>query len=45
MRHQRLRVKTLLEGDSNIKFFHLVANRKHREQHIFILEQEDRKVL
>ena len=34
-------MKTLLQGDDNTRFFHLVANGKHRKQHIFILEQED----
>jgi mannosylglycoprotein endo-beta-mannosidase len=29
---ERAKVKTLLEGDANTKFFHLVANGKHRKQ-------------
>ena len=33
-------MKTLLQGDDNTRFFHLVANGKHRKQHIFRLEQE-----
>lgn len=40
-RYERAKVKTLLEGDNNSKFFHLVANGKHRKQCIFKLEQED----
>jgi mannosylglycoprotein endo-beta-mannosidase len=29
--YERAKVKTLLEGDANTRFFHLVANGKHRE--------------
>ena len=29
--YERAKVKTLLEGDDNTRFFHLVANRKHRK--------------
>ena len=36
----RAKVKTLLEGDDNTKFFHLVANGKHRKQHIYKLEND-----
>jgi hypothetical protein len=32
--YERAKVKTLLEGDANTRFFHLVANGKHRKQHI-----------
>ena len=39
--YERAKVKTLLQGDDNTRFFHLVANGKHRKQHIFRLEQED----
>jgi len=39
--YKRAKVKTLLQGDNNTHFFHLVANGKHRKQHIFRLEQED----
>jgi uncharacterized protein (DUF608 family) len=38
---QRAKVKHLLEGDDNTKYFHLVANGKHRRQWIFSLEDED----
>jgi mannosylglycoprotein endo-beta-mannosidase len=37
---ERAKVKTLLEGDANTKFFHLVANGKHRKQHIYRLEDD-----
>jgi mannosylglycoprotein endo-beta-mannosidase len=36
--YERAKVKTLLEGDDNTRFFHLVANGKHRKQHISKLE-------
>jgi len=39
--YERAKVKTLLQGDNNTHFFHLVANGKHRKHHIFRLEQED----
>ena len=29
--YERAKVKTLLEGDDNTRFFHLVANGKHRK--------------
>jgi mannosylglycoprotein endo-beta-mannosidase len=38
--YERAKVKTLLEGDANTRFFHLVANGKHRKQHIYRLEDE-----
>lgn len=39
--YERAKVKTLLEGNNNTRFFHLVANGRHRKQRIFKLEQED----
>ena len=39
--YERAKVKSLLQGDDNTRFFHLVANGKHRKQHIFRIEQED----
>ena len=36
----RAKVKTLLEGGDNTKFFHLVANGKHRKQYIYKLEND-----
>ena len=38
--YERAKVKTLLEGDANTRFFHLVANGKHRKQHIYKLEND-----
>jgi hypothetical protein len=39
--YERAKVKTLLEGDANARFFHLVANGKHRKQHIYRLEDDN----
>lgn len=39
--YQRAKVKNLLEGDVNMKYFHLVANGKHRKMRIFQLDQEE----
>ena len=39
--YQRAKVKNLLEGDANTKYFQLVANGKHRKTRIFRLEQEE----
>jgi hypothetical protein len=39
--YERGKVKTLLEGDANARFFHLVANGKHRKQHIYRLEDDN----
>ena len=36
--YQRAKVKDLLEGDANTKYFQLVASGKHRKTHIFQLE-------
>ena len=41
MVRERAKTKDVLESDDNTQYFHLVANRKHRKQHIFKLEQED----
>jgi mannosylglycoprotein endo-beta-mannosidase len=38
--YERAKVKTLLEGDANTRFFHLVANGRHHKQHIFKLEDD-----
>jgi len=38
---QRAKVRNLLEGDANTKYFQLVANGKHRKTRIFQLEQEE----
>ena len=39
--YERAKMNTLLQGDDNTQFFHLVANGKHRKQHIYQLERED----
>jgi hypothetical protein len=42
IRHfQRAKVKHLLEGDDNTKYFHLVANGRHQRQRIYSLENDD----
>ena len=33
--YQRAKVKHLLEGDANTKYYHLLANGRHRKTHIF----------
>jgi hypothetical protein len=38
--YERAKVKTLLERDANTRFFHLVANGKHRKQQILKLEDD-----
>jgi hypothetical protein len=40
--YQRAKVKELLEGDSNTKYFHMVANGKHRKNRIFQMHNGDR---
>jgi hypothetical protein len=35
--YQRAKVKHLLEGDANTKYYHLLANGRHRKTHIFQL--------
>jgi hypothetical protein len=40
--YQRSKSNKLLQGDSNTKYFHLVANGKRRKSHIFQLEDGDR---
>jgi hypothetical protein len=40
--YQRAKVKELLEGDSNTKYFHMVANGKHRKNRIFQMHNSDR---
>jgi hypothetical protein len=36
----KVKVKDLLEGDSNTKYFHLIANDKYRKSRIFRLQHE-----
>ena len=38
---QRAKVKHIQEGGNNTKYFHLIANGKHRKKKIFQLEQEE----
>jgi hypothetical protein len=40
--YQRAKVKDLLEGDSNTKYFQLIASGKYRKTRIFQLQHEDR---
>ena len=43
--YERAKVKTLLEGDDNTRFFHLVAKGKHRKQYIYKLENDQGVVI
>ena len=38
---QRAKVKHVREGGNNTKYFHLIANGKHRQKRIFQLEQDE----
>jgi hypothetical protein len=38
---QRAKVKHIQEGGNNTKYFHLIANGKHRKKRIFQLEQDE----
>jgi hypothetical protein len=40
--YQRVKVKDLLESDSNTKYFQLIANGKYRKTRIFKLQHEDK---
>ena len=42
--YQRAKVKQLLEGDANTKYYHLVANGRHGKTCIFQLEDGDRVI-
>jgi hypothetical protein len=42
--YQRAKVKELLEGDSNTKYFQLIANGKHRKTRIFQLQHDERVI-
>jgi hypothetical protein len=39
--YQRTKAKHLLEGDANTKYYHLLANGRHRKTRIFRLEDEN----
>ena len=43
--YERSKAKTFLEGDDNTRFFYLVANGKHRKQHIYKLENDQGVVI
>ena len=38
---QRAKVRHIQEGGNNTKYFHLIANGKHRKKRIFQLEQDE----
>jgi hypothetical protein len=38
---QRAKIKNIQEGGNNTKYFHLIANGKHRKKKIFQLEQDE----
>jgi hypothetical protein len=38
---QRAKVKYIQQGGNNTKYFHLIANGKHRKKKIFQLEQDE----
>jgi hypothetical protein len=38
---QRAKVRHIQEGGNNTKYFHLIANGKHRKKKIFQLEQDE----
>jgi hypothetical protein len=42
---QRAKVKYIQEGGDNTKYFHLIANGKHRKKTIFQLEQDERTII
>lgn len=42
--YQRAKMKELLQGDSNTKFFHLVVSGRHRKSRIFQLRHEDQVI-
>lgn len=39
--YQRAKTKRIVDGDRNTKYYHLIANGKHRKTRIFQLEQEE----
>jgi hypothetical protein len=42
---QRTQVKYIQEGGDNTKYFHLIANGKHRKKKIFQLEQDEGTII
>jgi hypothetical protein len=43
--YQRAKVKTLLEGGTNTRFFHLITHGKHRKQLIYRLDDDNGVVI
>jgi hypothetical protein len=41
---QQAKTKDVLVGDNNTKYFHMIANGKHRKKRIFLLENGNSKV-
>ena len=41
----RAKVRKVVQGDANTRFFHLIANGKHRKKRIFQLEQDEGTIL
>ena len=39
--YQRSKAQFILEGDSNTRYFHMVANGRHRKKHIHSLHQDE----
>ena len=39
-----MKVSNILLGDNNTKFFHHIANGKHRKKWIFSLDQDDGRI-
>lgn len=39
--YQRAKTKKIVEGDRNTRYYHMIANGKHRKTRIFQLEQEE----
>jgi mannosylglycoprotein endo-beta-mannosidase len=39
--YRRSKSKFILEGDSNTRYFHSVANGRHRKKHIHSLDQDE----
>jgi hypothetical protein len=42
--YQRLKSNRPLQGESNTKYFHMVANGKHRKSQIIELSDEDQMI-
>jgi hypothetical protein len=42
--YQRAKVTNILLGDSNTRYFQMIANARHRKKRIFSLDQEEAKI-